>query len=190
MMLVRRGPDAFKNFVKALSETNQLSALTVLSDARLKCGLPPLPIPIQQITCENVDRNMNGSPADTQPLSPHTREFMRRVLEPPNYLEGPSSPIHYGPVTDAAPPDYNILNIQVKLATEFRGAPDGYPNRCIKPRGMALILNYQHFVNAEERVGSEKDVIHLDQLLQQLGYSVTLRTDLSLLVSTLSSEMI
>lgn len=40
----------------------------------------------------------------------------------------------------------------------------------------------QTFVNAEPRVGSEKDVIHLDQLLCQLGYVVTLRTNLTMVV--------
>lgn len=107
------------------------------------------------------------------------------MLDPPIYLDIPFSQTPYltQPVTDSNPPDYNLLNIKVKIGTEIKGlGQDLYPNRNIKPRGQALILNYEKFTNASHRIGSEKDVIHLDQLLQQLGYDVTLKTNLNLLV--------
>ena len=113
----------------------------------------------------------------------------RKVLDPPNYME----PVTHVPssgllptVTDSAPPDYSLLNIEVKIGTEIRGLGQNiYPNRNIKPRGQALIINYENFQNFSPRIGSEKDVLYLDQLLQQLGYTVTLRTNLSKVVSFL-----
>lgn len=90
------------------------------------------------------------------------------------------------PVTDAVPPDYDILDIRVKIGEEIKGiGQDVYPNRNIYPRGLALIINYKKFNNGiiDERVGSEKDVIHLDQLLQQLGYRVIIKSDLTRTVS-------
>ncbi len=95
----------------------------------------------------------------------------------------PSSPVfRQPPVTDAVPPDYNILNIKVTIGEEIKGlGQDVYPNRHIFPRGLALIMNFEKFSSdiVGRRVGSEKDVIHLDQLLQQLGYRVIIKSDLT-----------
>ena len=111
----------------------------------------------------------------------------RRVLDPPNYMEQTPALVQPSTITDAAP-DYTTLNIKVKIGTEIRGiAQNAYPNRNRKPRGQALIINYDRFTNASPRIGSEKDVIHLDQLLQQLGYTVTLKTNLNLAVSFIFS---
>ena len=105
------------------------------------------------------------------------------MLDPPDY-SSPPSPLLPGTVTDSVPPDYTTLDIKVKPATETCGIgnPFIYPNLHKKPRGRALIINFMKFTNADERVGSEKDVIHLDQLLQQLGYEVTFRTNLNKVV--------
>lgn len=112
--------------------------------------------------------------------------FRKKVLEPPNYLDAqaPSSPISRShSVTDAIPPDYRSLDIKVVVGDEIKGLrPDAYHNRNIYPRGLAIIINYEKFDNEQKRnrrIGSEKDVIHLDQLLQQLGYEVTLKSDLT-----------
>lgn len=106
---------------------------------------------------------------------------MFRVVNSPSY--SPTSPLSLPSVTDAAPPDYNQLEMIVKKGEEILGmGQDVYPNRNIKPRGSALIINYEKFTNAPARIGSEKDVICLDQLLPQLGYNVTLRTNLSQVV--------
>ena len=42
-------------------------------------------------------------------------------------------------------------------------------------------MNFEEFANqiVGRRIGSEKDVIHLDQLLQQLGYNVTIKSNLN-----------
>lgn len=86
-------------------------------------------------------------------------------------------------MTDAIPPDYRSLDIKVVVGDEIKGLrPDAYHNRNIYPRGLAIIINYEKFDNEQKRnrrIGSEKDVIHLDQLLQQLGYEVTLKSDLT-----------
>lgn len=109
--------------------------------------------------------------------------FRRKVLDPPNYMEQIPPSVQPSTITDSAP-DYNIFNINVKIGTEIRGlAQNSYPNHNRKPRGQALILNYEKFTNASSRIGSEVDVIHLDQLLQQLGYTVTLKTNLDQQVS-------
>lgn len=93
-----------------------------------------------------------------------------------------SSSFRGSPVTDALPPDYNLLDIRVTIGDEIKGlGQDIYPNRNIFPRGLALIMNFEKF-NGDivgRRVGSEKDVIHLDQLLQQLGYKVIIKSDLT-----------
>lgn len=104
-------------------------------------------------------------------------------MDPPNYMEAtPSSPGPRGTVTDAIPPDYSILEVKVITGTSVKGLDqDAYPNRYIKPRGQALIMNFEEFANQTvgRRIGSEKDVIHLDQLLQQLGYNVTIKSNLN-----------
>jgi hypothetical protein len=87
-------------------------------------------------------------------------------------------------VTDAAP-DYNLLDIRVTIGEEIKGlGQDIYPNRHISPRGLALIMNFEKFNGniVGQRIGSEKDVIHLDQLLQQLGYKVIIKSDLTWMV--------
>ena len=97
----------------------------------------------------------------------------------------PSSPGPRGPVTDAVPPDYNILEVKVEPSTQVKGLDqDAYKNRHIKPRGQALIMNFEDFTNptVNRRNGSEIDVIHLDQLLRQLGYNVTIKSNLNHLV--------
>jgi hypothetical protein len=117
------------------------------------------------------------------------------VLQPARYVEvDPFTPIvrersnsnRAPPVTDAVPPDYNLMNIRVTVGEEIKGlGQDIYPNRHISPRGLALIMNFEKF-NSDivgQRIGSEKDVIHLDQLLQQLGYKVIIKSDLTWLVS-------
>ena len=105
------------------------------------------------------------------------------MLDPPNYMEAtPSSPGPRGSVTDAIPPDYNILEVKVINSTTVKGLDqDAYPNIYKKPRGQALIMNFEEFANqiVGRRIGSEKDVIHLDQLLQQLGYNVTIKSNLN-----------
>lgn len=54
-----------------------------------------------------------------------------------------------------------------------------------KPRGFALIININKFVNncEPERVGSEYDVQQLCNLLRQLDYDIVLRPDLTKKVS-------
>lgn len=119
----------------------------------------------------------------------------RKVLQPPIYMPSPNfiveppilSPIVSGaPVTDAVPPDYDVFKINVTVGKEIKGiGQDVYPNRNIFPRGLALIINFAKF-NLDivsDRKGSEKDVIHLDQLLQQLGYRVIIKSDLTKTVS-------
>ena len=104
-------------------------------------------------------------------------------MDPPNYMGQTPSLLQPSALTDSAP-CYKTLNIKVKIGTEILGlAQNAYPNRNRKPRGRALIINYDKFPNARPRTGSEVDVIHLDQLLQQLGYTVTLKTNLNLVVS-------
>ena len=109
----------------------------------------------------------------------------KRVLQPANYIEmEPSSPV-FRTVTDAVPPDYNYIDIKVTIGDEIKGlGQDVYPKRHIFPRGLALIINFEKFSNdiVSRRVGSEKDVIHLDQLLQQLGYRVIIKSDLTWIV--------
>ena len=112
----------------------------------------------------------------------------RKVLQPANYIDvEPTSPIiRSTPVTDAVPPDYEILDIKVRVGDEIKGlGQDVYPNRNIFPRGLALIINFEKFNNdiIGHRKGSEKDVIHLDKLLQQLGYTVIIKSDLTRKVS-------
>lgn len=107
---------------------------------------------------------------------------MEPIPSPPDLLLQRSS----STVADAVPPDWeNMMNIKVEVGPEIKGmGQDVYPNVHRNPRGMALILNFEEF-NCDvvsRRVGSEKDVIHLDQLLQQLGYSVTIKSNLNLVV--------
>ncbi len=112
------------------------------------------------------------------------------MLEPPSYamFSLPEQPSFTSPsVTDPIPaPDSEIwIEVDVKLATEVRGSgKDSYLNVHKNPRGLALILNYQNFQGdvVSPRNGSEKDVIHLDQLLKQLGYNVQIHSNLTYLV--------
>ena len=115
--------------------------------------------------------------------------FRRKVLEPPRYFDAvpspPDSPLRRisSTVTDALPPDWdNLMNIKVTIGTEIKGlGQDVYPNRNIKPRGLALIMNFAEFSSGivSPRIGSEKDVINLDRLLQQLGYEVAIKSNLN-----------
>ena len=112
------------------------------------------------------------------------------MLEPPSYamFSPPEQPSLTSPsVTDPIlAPDSEIwIEVDVKLATEVRGSgKDSYLNVHKNPRGLALILNYQSFQGdiVSPRNGSEKDVIHLDQLLKQLGYNVQIHSNLTYLV--------
>jgi hypothetical protein len=54
-------------------------------------------------------------------------------------------------------PDYNILKIQVQPAVKFYNLPDCYKSSRSKPRGFALIINYQQIHQEKPRVGSEID---------------------------------
>jgi len=185
-MLICRGPSAYKNFIEALIETNQTTVVQHLNETRAKLGLPPSTPPVvNNIECNTgitgvsyrVTLPQSSAKASTPSLN---EEYRRRVLDPPNYMEQTPALVQPSTITDAAP-DYTTLNIKVKIGTEIRGiAQNAYPNRNRKPRGQALIINYDRFTNASPRIGSEKDVIHLDQLLQQLGYTVTLKTNLNL----------
>lgn len=115
------------------------------------------------------------------------------MLQPARYVEvDPFTPVtrersssfRSALVTDAAP-DYNLLDIRVTIGEEIKGlGQDIYPNRHISPRGLALIMNFEKFNGniVGQRIGSEKDVIHLDQLLQQLGYKVIIKSDLTWMV--------
>lgn len=47
-----------------------------------------------------------------------------------------------------------------------------------KPRGLALIINIYHAKNHDPRPGSEKDVKKLEKLFEDIGYKVTLYSDL------------
>lgn len=115
------------------------------------------------------------------------------MLEPPCYMESVPSPPDQrlqrlsSAVTDALPPDWEKwIDIKVELSTEVQGTgQDIYPNVHKKPRGFALILNFEEFVGdiVSRRIGSEKDVIHLDKLLQQLGYEVRICSNLTLVVN-------
>jgi len=180
-MLIRRGPLAYEQFVNALMATNQTNVIRYLDETRSRLGLQPsIPavVPVEPAMSSN---NANAFAIDSTPSL--NEAYRRKVLDPPNYME----PVTHVPssgllptVTDSAPPDYSLLNIEVKIGTEIRGLGQNiYPNRNIKPRGQALIINYENFQNFSPRIGSEKDVLYLDQLLQQLGYTVTLRTNLS-----------
>lgn len=173
-MLVCRGPSAYQNFVNALVETNQMTVINHLDETRSGLGLPPS---TKSPSVENSSRDFPHSP--TKLMTPAlNEEYRRKVLDPPNYMEQIPPSVQPSTITDSAP-DYNIFNINVKIGTEIRGlAQNSYPNHNRKPRGQALILNYEKFTNASSRIGSEVDVIHLDQLLQQLGYTVTLKTNL------------
>nr|CAH0100029.1 unnamed protein product [Daphnia galeata] len=205
-MLVKRGPNAFKNFVGALQETNQSDVLRVLELTRSTLDQPPsLLIPSRESNAIPIirRRNQSGENRDTShgdfssanvqhsSSLPACEEYRRKVLQPARYVEvDPFAPIvrersnsyRAPPVTDALPPDYNLLDIRVTIGEEIKGlGQDIYPNRHISPRGLALIMNFEKF-NSDivgRRIGSEKDVIHLDQLLQQLGYKVIIKSDLT-----------
>lgn len=204
-MLVKRGPNAYNNFVGALRETNQFEVLSVLEVTRSNLNQPAYQfIPSRETNAIPIRRrNQSGESRDISngdfnlsnvlysSSSPQCDEYRRRVLQPPNYIEvdpfqpAPrerSSSFRGSPVTDALPPDYNLLDIRVTIGDEIKGlGQDIYPNRNIFPRGLALIMNFEKF-NGDivgRRVGSEKDVIHLDQLLQQLGYKVIIKSDLT-----------
>lgn len=234
-MLVKRGPNAFNNFVGALTETNQLDVLSVLEVTRSNLNQPPYQfihsretnaIPMirsRHQSGENRDLSNgdSGMPnvlyssslpqCDEYRLDNHILASVgkkrrlttnlccvnhrRRVLQAPNYIEvDPFQPVQRersssfrsSPVADGLPPDYNLLDIRVTIGDEIKGlGQDIYPNRNICPRGLALIMNFEKF-NSDivgRRFGSEKDVIHLDQLLQQLGYKVIIKSDLTWIVS-------
>lgn len=53
-MLMKRGPNAYNNFVRALQETNQLDALRVLTETRSNLNLPPS----QFIDCGEINSNI------------------------------------------------------------------------------------------------------------------------------------
>jgi len=182
-MLICRGPSAYKNFIKALNETNQTTVVQHLNETRAKLGLPPSTPPVvNNIECNTgitgVSYRVPLPQSSTEASTPSLHEEYR-VLDTPNYMEQTPALVQPSTIPDAAP-DYTTLNINVTIGTEIRGiAQNAYPNRNQKPRGQALIINYYNFPQAQ-RKGSEKDVILLDQLLQQLGYTVTLKTNLNL----------
>lgn len=203
LKLTKRGPDAYNNFLNALREAKQDNVIIpILNQTRSTLDQPPhMLIPTRDSTvtvnscCNNSLNNgnnggisisdfkfPNNSPIESS-LSPTSAEYRRKVLDPPNYMEAtPSSPGPRGSVTDAIPPDYNILEVKVINSTTVKGLDqDAYPNIYKKPRGQALIMNFEEFANqiVGRRIGSEKDVIHLDQLLQQLGYNVTIKSNLN-----------
>lgn len=61
-MLVRRGPNAFRNFVGALKETNQVDVLRVLEMARSTLSQPPnLFIPSRESNPIPIIRRRNQS---------------------------------------------------------------------------------------------------------------------------------
>lgn len=208
-MLVKRGPNAFNNFICALQKTKQLEVLRVLELTRSNLNQPPsFFIPPREISSHipirSNGKSSNGDyrspPMQYSASPPSNSEYRRKVLQPPNYMPNfnievvPSSPVlRAPPVTDAAPPDYDLLDIRVTIGDEIKGiGQDVYSNRNIFPRGLALIINYEKFNNdiVSRRIGSEKDVIHLDQLLQQLGYRVIIKSDLTRKVSEVISKLL
>lgn len=56
-MLMKRGPNAYKNFVYALQETNQVDALRVLTETRSHLNFPPHHF----ITCGEINSNLPSS---------------------------------------------------------------------------------------------------------------------------------
>lgn len=88
-------------------------------------------------------------------------------------------------LTNSSHSDYASFSVSVKIGDEVKGIglkDDYYANRYIKPRGLALILNYSDIADQEPRTGSDKDTENMHQLFDQLGYHVHTAINLKLAV--------
>jgi len=152
----KRGPQAFKSLIEALIESGNVTAALVLD---------PNP-DFHEI------EGLNNS----------------KVWNAPTYSATPPS------VTRAAAPvppvwHNNTTPLTVKVTRSGSALCVQSPHHSAirhytmesKPRGLALIINNDHFDNdvLSTRTGSQVDSNNLDELFLQLGFEVTLRRNLS-----------
>ena len=145
-----RGPRAFENLVQALAESGNLRAAEVLDPGhRFHVG-------------ENSgveDRNRS------------------KVWNSPNY--GVTQNVAAIPLARSS-----LTPLQVNVRTSSSGQRAASSLKCYKmdstPRGQVLIINNEDYVNdvLPRRTGSLVDANNLDLLFLQLGFKVTLRSNL------------
>jgi len=190
----KRGPKAFEGLVQSLVQSNNF-----VPAQRLKPTLQPIapthnsggkvwnapvyasqpsytpvyPSPTNRFPHQYQPRVGDGSPTNIfkckggggDPLAPDM------VLRPPDQSD--SSPV----VT--AVRQFTVRQFTVRPAKQITlKYPMCYPMTS-RPRGQCLIINNEVFDHQKERRGSTADTANLTNLFTDLGFNVTLKTDLS-----------
>lgn len=149
-----RGPLAFQSLVQALAESDNLRAAEILDPGHL--------LHLQENSDMEVDRNLT------------------KVWNSPNYGETLSQP------AAAAAPLYksSFTPLQVNVRKSNSAVRSASQIKSYKmtsnPRGQVLIINNEQYINdvLPKRTGSLVDANNLDLLFLQLGFNVSLRSNL------------
>lgn len=206
MECTRRGPTAFRQLTLALLETGQLAAARLLQpDISLRDLAETAALPPEAATGAGGEVAAPVSVAGVVPIArasgaaaPQQDPFRGRTASSATSL-APLKSHHQQQHTPSVPTadradgvqeeeedgdqEVGVLQLKVRPATEYRGAPlhtDAY-RMMSTPRGLALIINNVMFRDEElhqHRVGSEVDERNLVSVLRQLGYEVCTKRDL------------
>ncbi|CAL8094579.1 unnamed protein product [Orchesella dallaii] len=205
MSYTKRGPSAFQVLVESLERSGHISEARTLSsnnvnsyNANVFISHPVVSSTTGEVS-STVNRSENGtngyfpqgsssssnSPTSSTsiPNSPLMRHHMSRV-EP---LSGSNSPTSScsSSSTDQLRSSLNTctiseqppLVIRVRHAEQYNVGIHHAYSMMSRPRGFALIVNNIEFLGDPQsrRDGAEKDSVHLQQLLEQLGFQVLVR---------------
>jgi len=152
-----RGPQAYNNLVEALKESGNFRAARILDPAN------------------QVSSNGNPSLSENNATSKVWSEPLYSTAEVNRNIQPYSPPPVRG--ENEKPLVVSVRSAQQFVTSQVHAI---YPMQS-KPRGCALIIDNEEFTNPQlpSRKGSLVDANNLDLLLEQLGFSVTLRRNLS-----------
>ncbi|XP_066603203.1 caspase-3-like [Prorops nasuta] len=167
-----RGPNAFKNFLLSLRQTNHQVVADILEGTLTNNDRAVLH------ELSNNDMNMQKKPE----LPINEKQESKNDAAPGMEENAFSDTYEHDNYHAVIQHTEEVLKINVKKSTQFLDGPDyinilRYPMRS-NPRGLVLIISNIHYVDQEPRMSAVFDEHNLRLLFEQMGFKVITYRDL------------